>query len=484
MRISLRTRLTALTVVLVALGLLAAGFATRVELQSFLIGRVDQQFQAAEAPALHYLSGDHDLGSSRGLYQALPRHALTALVRPNGSITSATVGTVSDREDLISAMANARPGRFTASGYRFSAVSAASVSTAGAGGPGPVSPAAPLPHGTLLVIATPLSDVNATLSRLVNLELLVGCTVLALVAILAYVMVRREFRPLESIEGTAAAIAAGDLTQRVGDDDPRTEVGRLGASLNTMLGQIEAAFLQSKRSEERLRRFVADASHELRTPLTSVRGYAELFRRGAAENPADLAIVMRRIEAEAERMGLLVDDLLLLGKLDQDRPFERGSVSLPDLVEDLVTDHRMLHPDWPITLETDAGCVVVGDPSRLRQAVSNLLSNARSHTPSGTRIDVSVRATDHGVVVAVKDHGPGIPQEHLEHLFERFYRADPSRARASGGSGLGLSIVEAIARGHEGSVEVESCLGDGATFRIVLPGDRTPAPAPSPTEIA
>ena len=484
MRISLRSRLTALTVVLVALGLIAAGFATRVALQSFLIGRVDQQFQAAEGPALHYLSGDHDLGSSRGLYQALPRHALTALVRPGGSITAATVGTVPDRADLISAMTHVKPGRFTSSGYRFSAVRAASVSTAGEGGPGPPPPATRLPRGTLLVIATPLADVNATLSRLVNLELLVGLAVLALVAILAYVMVRREFRPLESIEGTAAAIAAGDLTQRVDDDDPRTEVGRLGASLNTMLGQIEAAFLQSKRSEERLRRFVADASHELRTPLTSVRGYAELFRRGAAENPADLAVVMRRIEAEAERMGRLVDDLLLLGKLDQDRPLERGPVSLPNLVEDLVTDHRLLHPDWPITFEADAGCVVVGDPGRLRQAVANLLSNARSHTPPGTRIDVSVRATDRGVVVAVKDHGPGIPEDHVEHLFERFYRADPSRARASGGSGLGLSIVEAIARGHEGSVEVESTLGDGATFRIVLPGDRTPAPAPSPKETA
>ncbi len=264
--------------------------------------------------------------------------------------------------------------------------------------------------------------------------------------------------------------------------NPVTEVGRLGASLNAMLSQIEIAFKERQASENRLRRFVADASHELRTPLTSVRGYAELFRRGASENPEDLAVVMTRIEAEAERMGILVEDLLLLAKLDQGRPLAHEPVDLSALVGEMAGDHRLLHPEWPIEEETAPGLTVSGDELRLRQAIGNLLSNARSYTPPGTRIAVSAAAGDGMARIEVADEGPGVPSEMGDRVFERFFRADESRTRSSGGAGLGLAIVSAIAAAHGGRAEMESTPGKGATFRIVLPLATTAAqsqPVPS-----
>jgi two-component system OmpR family sensor kinase len=236
-----------------------------------------------------------------------------------------------------------------------------------------------------------------------------------------------------------------------------------------MLSQIEIAFKERQASENRLRRFVADASHELRTPLTSVRGYAELFRRGASDNPEDLAVVMTRIEAEAERMGILVEDLLLLAKLDQGRPLAHEPVDLSTLVGEMADDHRMLHPEWPIEEETAPGLKVSGDELRLRQAIGNLLSNARSHTPPGTRVTVSAVAGDGMARIEVADDGPGVPPEMGDRVFERFFRADESRTRSSGGAGLGLAIVSAIAAAQGGRAEMESTPGKGATFRIVLP---------------
>ena len=331
-------------------------------------------------------------------------------------------------------------------------------------------------------MAIPLSGVHSTLERLDVLELLIGLAVLAAAGVLAYLGIRREFKPLLRIEDTAAAIAAGDLSQRVEDANPATEVGRLGASLNAMLSQIEIAFKERQASENRLRRFVADASHELRTPLTSVRGYAELFRRGASDNPEDLAVVMTRIEAEAERMGILVEDLLLLAKLDQGRPLAQEPVDLSALIGEMVDDHRMLHPEWPIEEETAPGLKVSGDELRLRQAIGNLLSNTRSHTPPGTRVSVSAAESDSMARIAVADDGPGVPPEMGDRVFERFFRADESRTRSSGGAGLGLAIVSAIAGAHGGRAEMESTPGKGATFRIVLPLAATAAqsqPVPS-----
>jgi two-component system OmpR family sensor kinase len=246
-------------------------------------------------------------------------------------------------------------------------------------------------------------------------------------------------------------------------------VGRLARTLNAMLDRLQAAFEERRASEARLRRFVADASHELQTPLTSVRGYAELFRRGAARDPDDLDMAMARIEAEATRMGVLVDDLLTLARLDQGRELRREPVDLVPLARDLVHDARVVDPGRPIDLEADGSVVVAGDDPALRQVLGNLIANARVHTPPGTPVTVRVRARDAMAVVEVADRGPGLAPEHAERVFERFFRADPSRARASGGTGLGLSIVAAVAEAHGGSAEVDSAPGRGATFRIVLP---------------
>jgi two-component system OmpR family sensor kinase len=326
-----------------------------------------------------------------------------------------------------------------------------------------------LPNGGSLLIAVPLADVNDTLGRLLAIELAVGAVTLVGLGLLAMWLVRIGLRPLETIGGTADAIAAGDLSRRVADENPRTEVGRLGRTLNAMLARIEESFAERRETERRLRQFVADASHELQTPLTSVRGYAELFRRGAARRPDDLATTMRRIEAEATRMGVLVDDLLLLARLDQGRPMDDERLELTALVADLVADARAVEPERPIDAVADRPLYVRGDDARLRQVVGNLLSNARAHTPPGAPVVVRSLARDGQAVVEVTDSGPGMAPEHAARVFERFFRADPSRARASGGSGLGLSIVASIAEAHGGRVEVESTPGEGATFRVLLP---------------
>jgi two-component system OmpR family sensor kinase len=252
--------------------------------------------------------------------------------------------------------------------------------------------------------------------------------------------------------------------------EPRTEVGRLGLSLNAMLGQIQSSFEASQASEERLRRFVADASHELRTPLTSIRGYAELFRRGAADRPADLAIAMRRIEEESARMGLLVDDLLLLARLDQGRPLEHGPVDLSRVAADAVHDARAVEPDRPVELRVPDGSVtVLGDELRLRQVAANLLANTRQHTPPSTPVTVSARRAGDVAVLEVADAGPGLTPDQATRVFERFYRADPSRARSMGGTGLGLSIVAAVAEAHGGAARVVSTPGAGARFWVEIP---------------
>jgi two-component system OmpR family sensor kinase len=273
---------------------------------------------------------------------------------------------------------------------------------------------------------------------------------------------------LREIEKTARAIASGDLSQRVERAEERTEVGRLGLALNAMLSQIETAFKAREASERKLRRFVADASHELRTPLSAVRAYAELFTRGADQRPDDLARAMTGITRESERMSLLVQDLLLLARLDEGRPLEREPVQLDDVVTEAVDTARMLEPDRGIELQTEQA-VVLGDRDRLRQIVDNLLSNVRAHTPPATSVHVSVGRENGNAFIEVRDDGPGLSVAHLERVFERFYRADQSRARASGGVGLGLSIVAAVAEAHGGSVTAWSERAGGATFRITLP---------------
>lgn len=351
--------------------------------------------------------------------------------------------------------------------------------------------------GGRVVVATPLgADVDDTVNRLLLIQGLVSLAVLAGLAGAAYAVVRGSLRPLREVEQTAAVIASehasgsgSDLSRRVPRQDDSTEVGRLATAFNSMLGSIEGSFTaqraseaaaqaseaQARESEARMRRFVGDASHELRTPLTSIRGFAELYRAGAVAPGEDLDRVMGRVEGEATRMGTLVEELLLLARLDQQRPLETGPVDLRALVDDAVHDARLLDDAREVGFRRPRGRVVVpGDEARLRQVLVNLLGNALAHTPAGTPVEVRLTARDGLALVEVQDHGPGLTPEQAQRVFERFYRGDSSRTRATGvpglsGSGLGLSIVSAVAEAHGGRAGVRSTAGEGATFLLELP---------------
>ena len=359
--------------------------------------------------------------------------------------------------------------------------------------------------GTVMV-GVDLGNITATIRRLAAAALIVGAIIVCILAIAVVIVVRANLRPLVEIEETAEEIAAGHLNLRVPERDPRTEIGSLGRSLNTMLSQIETAFhareeseAAAHQSEERMRRFIADASHELRTPLTAIRGFAEYYRqrgglvphwdRGAADTgaaamagltPDDLDRIMRRVEKEAARMGLLVEDLLLLARLDQQRPLARNPIDLLSLAADAVHDARMLAPARTISLIVAPGAafLVVGDEPRLRQVIGNLMSNALTHTPDGTPIEVSIgsgildpRMKDPApaIILDVIDHGAGMTADQAHRVFERFYRADQARTRTTGGSGLGLAIVSSLVAAHGGVASVRTAPGRGATFRVTLP---------------
>ncbi|GIM82400.1 sensor histidine kinase [Salinispora arenicola] len=372
-----------------------------------------------------------------------------------------------------------------------------------------------LPSGEWLAVGQHLTDVDQAVKRLVWTDLLVGTSVLILLASVGAAIVRTSLKPLVEIERTAAAIAGGDLTRRVPDPEagnprPNSELGRLSRALNTMLTQIEAAFTaraasetaaraaesaardaamnaqasesRARRSEERMRQFVADASHELRTPLTTIRGFAELFRQGAARSPEQTGDLLRRIEDEAARMGLLVEDLLLLARLDRERPLAPAPVELPVLAADAVEAARAVAPDRRIHLDIAAGSgplVVYGDDARLRQVIGNLMTNALTHTPPEASVTLRLRSEPGQLaVVEVADTGPGLSDEQAERVFERFYRVDAARTRRAGGNtgtGLGLAIVAALVAAHGGTVEVAETPGGGATFRVRLPLASAPA---------
>ncbi len=333
----------------------------------------------------------------------------------------------------------------------------------------------------VLIVAVPLTETTQTMGRLLGIEILVFALVLAGLGVAAWLIIKRDLRPLETMADTADVIAAGDLSQRVEPAEPRTEVGRLGLSLNAMLAQIEVAFAERAATEEKLRRFLADASHELRTPLTSIRGYAEIFERGAKDDPEDLATAMRRIEEESKRMGVMVDELLLLARLGEGREPEREPVDLARVTADAVGDARAADAGRDISLEAPDELVVTGDENQLRQVVANLLGNARKHTPPGRPVHVRL-ASEAGsaggpgeAVLEVADEGPGLTPEVAAKVFEPFYRADKSRARQSGGAGLGLAIVAAIVEAHGGSVALRTQPGEGATFSVRLPLASSPA---------
>ena len=332
------------------------------------------------------------------------------------------------------------------------------------------------PQGELTTVAIDLSDVQTTVRALTYAQLGIGLAVLLVLGVASFAVVHRSLRPLSEVERTAAAIAAGQLDRRVPTRDPRTEVGRLSLALNGMLAQIQSAMAASESSaekargsEERMRRFITDASHELRTPLTTIRGFAELYRQGAAK---DVEMLMSRIESESSRMGLLVEDLLLLARLDAQRPLDRRRVDLLVLASDAVHDARSIAPKRTITMEVFDGPgtpEVLGDEPRLRQVLSNLMTNALQHTPDTADVTVRVGTDDDTAVIEVCDKGPGMNVEDAHRVFERFYRADSSRARASGGTGLGLSIVDSLVYAHGGTVSVTTAPGQGCRFRVELP---------------
>ncbi|MGH9275150.1 MAG: sensor histidine kinase [Acidimicrobiales bacterium] len=322
--------------------------------------------------------------------------------------------------------------------------------------------------GGMTVLALGLDDVDDAVRRLVAVEVMAVTSILAVLALVTWWVIRLGVRPVQRMTETASAIAAGDLSLRVDEAATGTEAGALGTALNRMLGRIEEAFDQRTESEGRLRQFLADASHELRTPVTTIRGYAELYRTGALQDPGELGEAMRRTEQEAVRMGSLVDDLLHLARLDQGRPAERSSVDLVALAGDAVRDALAVAPDRIITLDADGDVVVQGDESRLRQVVGNLVGNALVHAP-GAPIDVRVREAAGEAVLEVVDRGAGMAEADAARAFERFYRADASRSRHHGGSGLGLAIVEATVRGHGGNVHLTSAPGQGTTVQVTLP---------------
>ncbi len=332
--------------------------------------------------------------------------------------------------------------------------------------------------GTTYVVGLSLDDVDATTNSLVAIFALVALVALAVAAVVGTLVVRVALRPLGRVAATATRVSELPLDKgqvaladRVpdADTDPRTEVGQVGSALNRMLGHVEGALVARQQSEHKVRQFVADASHELRTPLASIRGYSELTRRGAYELPDDVVRALARIESESVRMTSLVEDLLLLARLDEGRELVLTSVDLVPLLVDVLSDAHAASPDHVWQLEApETPVLVAGDGGRLHQVVANLLANARVHTPPGTTVDVALAIDGREAVITVADDGPGIPESLQPVLFERFARGDGSRSRATGSTGLGLAIVAAVVEGHGGSVSVSSD-SEGTRFDVRLP---------------
>ncbi len=459
-RLSLRARLLLAVVALAAVGLVAANVATYSTLRSYLLDRTDSTLDQTAATLRRPGPGGGIRSAPPGAFVQVRSLEGDTVV---ATFSGATLPGATVPAPQLPATVEPPPQSDTTEAVRYFTVEGADngpqYRVRASIGPG---------DRAMLLVATSLRDVNSTLHRLLAIELVVTALVLAAIAGLGLWLVRLGLRPLDAIGQTASAIAAGDLSRRVERAEDRTEVGRLGLALNAMLARIESSFRAQEASERKLRRFVADASHELRTPLSAVRAYAELYDRGAADRPDDLERSMKGISRESERMSLLVDDLLLLARLDDGRPLERDAVLLHEVVGEAVETAQTVDPDRPIELNVERA-VVTGDRDRLRQIVDNLLANVRAHTPAGTPASVSVTRRNGTAEIAVTDSGPGLDEDHLEHVFERFYRADPSRARASGGIGLGLAIVAAVAEAHGGTVSASSRPGHGTTFSISLP---------------
>jgi two-component system OmpR family sensor kinase len=487
---SLRGRVLLALLVVVTGGLLVSDLATYQALRTFLVEKVDAQINALHHPLqdriLRGEGGPGGPGGAGGGASFAGTTVYTQVRDAKGTVVfSYSGGPFGETPKYTPGIPARVPTPPTCGDLQCTQSVAFEVPSAQPGGPSYRVHAYALPGAVgQLLIALPLNDVSDTLRQLLIIEGLVTLAVLVGGTAMGLYLVRVGLRPLSEIEDTAEAIAAGDLSQRIKRAEPRTEVGRLGIALNAMLHQIETAFAEKDASESRLRRFLADASHELRTPLTSIRGYAELFRRGASKRPDDLAKVMSRIEEEGKRMGILVDDLLLLARLDQGRPLDRKPVDLAVVAADAVDAARAVEPDRRIDLGGPASVIVTGESTRLRQVIDNLLANVRTHTPAGTPAHVSLAVEDDQAVLEVADEGPGLPSRERELIFDRFHRSDPSRSRDSGGAGLGLAIVDAIVAAHGGTLVALDNTPTGAVFRAQFPLRRYRPDAPEAAEPA
>jgi two-component system OmpR family sensor kinase len=459
---SLRARLLAGLLALTAAGMLIAGAVTYAEQRSFLLQRVDEQTRDAPFVLGRALDGGDDdgprpggpggndggpLGPPAGTYGELRTASGTRSVTlPVGSGITAKPDLPRDLPLDRLVTVSGDDGRYRVLAQR--------------------DPRG----GGVLIAAVPLREADQQLDRLLLVEALVIGVVLLLLGIAGWVVVRIGLLPLDRMGHTAGRIAGGDLSHRVDEVDPRTEVGRLGIALNRMLDRLEEAFTRRRQSEERLRAFIADASHELRTPLASIRGYAELFRMGAVPD-AERERALRRIEDEAARMGVLVEDLLTLARLDEIADAPHADLDLAALAGDAVDDARATAPERVISLAARTA-PVLGDGHQLRQVLGNLLRNAIVHTPAGTPIEVSVTPEGDVVSLIVRDHGPGLPTDDAGAIFERFWRAEGGRKQGKGGAGLGLAIVAGIVDAHGGRVDARNADSGGAAFVVELPALR------------
>jgi two-component system OmpR family sensor kinase len=507
---SLRSRLLLALGVGLVLALLVAGVATYRELRTFLLTQVDRGLQASAMTIGGHGPGGPGSGGpnapggdgDQNSQVVAPQGSSDACIHPR--LDSQTYLQVRNSSGPVCSVVAFQPGGTATYSPRLPAVITGFRAGNGPGGNPTVyfnAPAAQkggpefrvlateLSGGQQLVLAVPLSETYETLHHLLLVELAVAAAALVLAGLVGTWLVHVGFRPLRDIERTAGAIAQGDLSHRVPGSNRKTEVGRLAIALNVMLSRIQQAFAARdateaalRQSEGRLRQFVADASHELRTPVAAVSAYAELFERGAGSRPQDLARVMHGIRNETSRMGHLVEDLLLLARLDESRPLERSPVDLAEIARQAVEAAGAVGPEWQLRVDASQPVIVAGDAGRLRQVLDNLLANVRAHTPPGSTATVTVARVADQAVLQVSDDGPGISAEDAARLFERFYRADASRSRASGGAGLGLSIVAAIVGAHGGTVAAAPvpAPGHGAVFTIRVPaaGD-TAEPLPA-----
>ena len=469
---SLRRRLVLVTVAVVAIALTLADVGAYLALRSMLVSRVEQDLIVAAKASTKMFMDPKFADQPADLLQGRGTNIAYVVFDSAGTQIEHAPAIGNDKRPLPVPVLPERttiPRLLVTDDPAIGPGRATIEVPSSAGGYDYLVTSVQAPAGWLMVVAMPLNEVAATLGQLAVIEAVVTLIVLVLVAVVSTWTVGLGLRPLARIEDTAAAIAAGDLRRRIESVDRRTEVGRLGLALNAMLGRIEVALTSREASEQRLRHLVTDASHELRTPLTAIRGYAELFRRGADQRPADLARAMRGIEFESQRMANLVDELLLLARLDEGQALPSTDEDLVPVVRAAVDAARVIEPDRPLHVRLPASAMVRADAARMRQVVDNLLTNVRVHTPRGTPATVTVRADDTLVVLEVADDGPGMSEVARSRVFERFFRADPSRSRDSGGSGLGLAIVAAIARAYGGEVSVDTATGEGSTFTVSWP---------------